>query len=137
MFTVFKDFTFCAAHAVRGHTRGCQNLHGHNYKLRVFVGAEELDELGMVLDFQDLKATVDSVAGHFDHQVINDHPPFDTINPTAELLGRFVYEEIEKRLVSGELGGGRVSLRKVEVWENETSCAIYELSPEQRPGRSS
>jgi len=129
MFTVFKDFTFSAAHAVRGHTRGCQNLHGHNYKLRVFVSADELDALGMVVDFQDLKAAVDSIAGHFDHQVINEHPPFDIINPTAELLGRYVFEEFEKLLEKGELGEGRVSLRKVEVWENETSCALFERSP--------
>ena len=47
MHTIFKDFTFAAAHAIRGHTRGCQNLHGHNYRVRVHLKAERLDELGM------------------------------------------------------------------------------------------
>ncbi len=126
MFTVFKDFTFAAAHAVRGHTRGCQNLHGHNYRVRVFLSAFELDELGMVVDFTDLKATVEEIAGPFDHAVINDLPPFDTINPTAELLSRYVFEEMVKRLGEGKLGEGRVSLARVEVWENDSSCAIYE-----------
>ena len=126
MFTVFKDFSFAAAHAVRGHTRGCQNLHGHNYRVRVFLSARELDELGMVLDFADIKATVQEIAGPFDHAVINDLPPFDTINPTAELISRYVFEEMERRLGAGGLGDGRVSVRRVEVWENETSCAIYE-----------
>lgn len=127
MFTVFKDFTFAAAHAVRGHTRGCQNLHGHNYRVRVYLSAHELDPLGMVLDFADLKAAVGEIAGPFDHAVINDLPPFDTINPTAELLSRYLYEEMDKRLGKGMLGDGRVTLQRVEVWENDSSCAIYEL----------
>jgi 6-pyruvoyltetrahydropterin/6-carboxytetrahydropterin synthase len=130
MYTVFKDFTFCAAHAVRGHTGGCQNLHGHNYRVRVYVSAEQLDGLGMVLDFADLKRTVAQIAGHFDHQTINDHPPFDEINPTAELLSEFVYRRFQEELVRGGLGDGRVRLGRVEVWENESSCAIFELPVE-------
>ena len=58
MFTVFKDFSFSAAHQIRGHQGGCQNLHGHNYRVRVYVRARELDGLGMVIDFADLKKIV-------------------------------------------------------------------------------
>src|SRR6185436_99922 len=90
MFTIFKDFTFAAAHAIRGHTRGCQNLHGHNYRVRVHVAAAELDGLGMVMDFADLKAVMEEILGPFDHQVINEVPPFDRVNTTAELLSRHV-----------------------------------------------
>ena len=90
MFTIFKDFTFSAAHAIRGHTRGCQNLHGHNYRVRVHVTARELDALGMVVDFADLKAMMQEILGPFDHQVINEVPPFDRVNTTAELLARHV-----------------------------------------------
>lgn len=122
MFTVFKDFTFSAAHAIRGHTRGCQNLHGHNYRVRVHVAAAGLDELGMVVDFADLKAMVQEVVGPFDHRVINEIPPFDRVNTTAELLARHVFEEVDRRLGAG----GRVRVARVEVWENDTSCAIYE-----------
>lgn len=121
MFTVFKDFTFAAGHFIRGHTGGCQNLHGHNYRIRVFLTAEELDELGMVLDFSHLKTLVEDVVGHYDHQVINDHPPFDQLNPTAELLSQHVYREVGQRL-----DDPRVSVRRVEVWENDSSCACYE-----------
>jgi len=121
MFTVFKDFTFAAAHAIRGHTRGCQNLHGHNYRVRVHVAAERLDAIGMVIDFADLKGILEQVVGRFDHAVINEHPPFDRErNTTAEELARYVFEETGPRLPAGRL------LRRVEVWETETSCAIYE-----------
>jgi len=122
MHTVFKDFQFAAAHAIRGHTRGCENLHGHNYRVRVHVAARELDELGMVLDFADLKAVVQEVLGPFDHRVINDIPPFDRRNTTAELLAEFVYQEVERRLAAT----ARVRVARVEVWENETACAVYE-----------
>jgi 6-pyruvoyltetrahydropterin/6-carboxytetrahydropterin synthase len=123
MFTIFKDFPFSAAHAIRGHTRGCQNLHGHNYRVRVHLRAERLDELGMVLDFADLKAMMREIVGPFDHRVINDIPPFDERNTTAELLSQYVYEEVERRLADQD----RVRVARVEVWETETSCAVYEL----------
>jgi 6-pyruvoyltetrahydropterin/6-carboxytetrahydropterin synthase len=122
MHTIFKDFQLSAAHAIRGHTRGCQNLHGHNYRVRVHLRAGELDALGMVLDFADLKAMMQEIVGPFDHQVINEIPPFDERNTTAELLSQYVFEEVEHRLA----GQARVTVVRVEVWETETSCAIYE-----------
>lgn len=122
MHTIFKDFTFAAAHAIRGHTRGCQNLHGHNYRVRVHLQAEVLDPLGMVMDFVDLKAVMQEVVGPFDHAVINDIPPFDRRNTTAELVSQYVFEEVSRRLAEQE----RVRVARVEVWENDTSCAIYE-----------
>ena len=104
MYTVFKDFTFSAAHAIRGHTRGCQNLHGHNYRIRVHVAAEELDELGMVIDFADLKAVMQEVVGPFDHRVINEIPPFDAeLNPTAEVLARELASDSDTVAIS-EIG---------------------------------
>ncbi len=121
MFTVFKEFSFAAAHAIRGHRRGCQNLHGHNYRVRVLVAAESLDALGMVIDFADLKAIVEAVVGKFDHAVINDHPPFDAErNTTAEELARYVHEQVSERLPVGR------SVRRVEIWETDSSCASYE-----------
>lgn len=120
MFTVFKDYTFSAGHAIRGHQGGCQNLHGHNYRVRVHVSAATLDRLGMVIDFADLKRIVDQVLGRFDHAVINDLPPFTERNTTAELLAEHVHAEVSARLPEGR------TVRRVEVWETETSCAIYE-----------
>ena len=122
MHTIFKDFSFSAAHAIRGHTRGCENLHGHNYRVRVHLRAERLDALGMVLDFADLKAMMQEILGPFDHRVINEIPPFDERNTTAELISQYVYEEVERRLRGQE----RVRVARVEVWETETSCAIFE-----------
>jgi 6-pyruvoyltetrahydropterin/6-carboxytetrahydropterin synthase len=123
MYTVFKDFTFSAAHRIRGHTGGCENLHGHNYRVRVQVEAETLDRLGMVIDFADLKAVVGEIAGRFDHRVINELEPFDERNTTAELLAEWICREAERRLAEGER---RLRVRRVEVWESDSSCAIFE-----------
>lgn len=122
MFRISKDFTFSAGHSIRGHTGGCENLHGHNYKVRIHLEAAELDELGMVMDFADLKAMAAQILGPFDHRVINDIPPFDQRNTTAELLSEYIYREVEGRLPDT----ARVSVSRVEVWENETSCAVFE-----------
>jgi 6-pyruvoyltetrahydropterin/6-carboxytetrahydropterin synthase len=122
MFTVCKELTFAAGHAIRGHQGGCQNLHGHNYRVRIWVSSRELDALGMVLDFAALKQLAVEVLGPFDHRVLNDVPPFDTVNTTAELFARHVYDEIAKRLPD-ERG---LALRKVEVWETDSAGAVYE-----------
>lgn len=124
MFTVFKDYTFAAAHSIRGHQGECRHLHGHTYRVRVHVAAARLDELGMVIDFADLKALLAEVLGRFDHRVINDVPPFDERNSTAELLAQYAAEEVDRRLA--ERTGGRVRVAKAEVWESDTSCALYE-----------
>jgi 6-pyruvoyltetrahydropterin/6-carboxytetrahydropterin synthase len=129
MHTIFKDFSFAAAHAIRGHTRGCENMHGHNYRVRVHLRAARLDELGMVLDFADLKAVMKEVLGPFDHRVLNEVPPFDRRNTTAELLAEHVFAEVASRLPAAGGGGGAgrgLAVTRVEVWENDSSCAAYE-----------
>jgi len=121
VFTVFKDYAFSAAHSIRGHRGGCENLHGHGYRVRLHVGAARLDELGMVVDFAVLKALLGEVLGPFDHRVINDVPPFDRVNTTAENLAHHVYGEAARRL-----DDERLRVLRVEVWENDGACAAYE-----------
>jgi 6-pyruvoyltetrahydropterin/6-carboxytetrahydropterin synthase len=130
MYTVFKDHTFAAAHAIRGHRGECARLHGHNYRVRVHVAAGELDAVGMVVDFAELKAIVAEVLDPFDHRVINDVPPFDVRNTTAELLSEHVFVEVDRRLLARFAGRPRV--RRVEVWENESACAVFEPGGEGR-----
>lgn len=120
-YSISKDFTFAAAHRIPDHPGKCRHLHGHNYKVRVQLTATELDELGMVIDFAHLKRMMKEVTGRFDHRVLNEIPPFDQQNPTAELVSEYVFHGIQERLEDD-----RVRVRRVEVWENETSCAIFE-----------
>jgi 6-pyruvoyltetrahydropterin/6-carboxytetrahydropterin synthase len=122
-FSVCKDFRFAAAHQIRGHRGGCENLHGHSYRVRVWVQADRLDPLGMVVDFADLKRVMEEVIGPFDHRFLNEVPPFDLRNTTAELLAQHVFEQVRARL-----DDGRLRVARVEVWESESAGAIYEES---------
>ena len=130
MFTVAKDFRFAAAHQIRGHLGGCQNLHGHSYRVRVHVQARELDRLGMVIDFADLKRVMEEVIGPFDHRFLNEVPPFDARNTTAELLAQHVFDEVAARL-----DDERVGVVRVEVWESDSACAVYERDHARGAGR--
>jgi 6-pyruvoyltetrahydropterin/6-carboxytetrahydropterin synthase len=123
VFEISKDFVFSAAHQIRFHGGKCERLHGHNWRVRVHVRSSELNKIGMVIDFADLQKLVGEIGSRFDHQNVNEIPPFDQENTTAELLARFFYREADRALEGRE--GGRVRVARVEVWENEGSLAVY------------
>ncbi len=112
---VARSFEFQAAHLLPNHPGKCRNLHGHTYRLEVLCEGPVDPESGMVLDFADLKAIAAEILEPFDHRVINDIPPFDEINTTAELFSEYVFREAEVRVA--ERGGDRgVAVTRVEVW---------------------
>jgi len=123
VYEISKDFLFSAAHQIRLHPGKCERLHGHNWRVRVHARASVLSRLGMVVDFADLQRIVADIGARFDHRNVNEVAPFDEVNSTAENLARFFYEEAGRRLREQE--GGRVTVAKVEVWENEGSLAVY------------
>ena len=125
-YTIFKEFGFAAGHHIPDHPGKCRHLHGHNYRARVFLRADRLDSMGMVYDFGRLKVLMNEVVGPFDHRVINDIPPFDGRNPTAENLSEHIHTEITSRIEHDETAAGRVAVTRVELWETDTCCAIYE-----------
>jgi 6-pyruvoyltetrahydropterin/6-carboxytetrahydropterin synthase len=123
VYEISKDFVFSAAHQIRMHGGKCERLHGHNWRIRVHARASRLNRIGMVVDFADLQAIVAELCARFDHRNVNEVPPFDEVNTTAELLARYFYVEAGRRLA--QIDEGRVAVSKVEVWENEGSLAVY------------
>jgi len=123
VYEVSKEFVFSAAHQIRMHGGKCERLHGHNWRVRVHARAGQLDRLGMVVDFADLHRIVSELCARFDHRHINEVPPFDEVNTTAENLARFFHAEANRRIE--EMTQGRARISKVEVWENEGSLAVY------------
>ncbi|GEJ57958.1 6-carboxytetrahydropterin synthase QueD [Anaeromyxobacter diazotrophicus] len=123
VYEVSKEFVFSAAHQIRMHGGKCERLHGHNWRIRVHARAGALDRIGMVIDFADLQKIAAELCARFDHQNMNEVPPFTEVNTTAENLARFFYVEGNRRLAG--VDGGRVTVSKVEVWENEGSLAVY------------
>ena len=123
VYEISKDFVFSAAHQIRMHGGKCERLHGHNWRIRVHARASALNRIGMVIDFADLQRIVAELCARFDHRNINEVAPFTEVNTTAENLARFFYVEANRQLA--EMEGGRVSVSRVDVWENEGSLAVY------------
>jgi 6-pyruvoyltetrahydropterin/6-carboxytetrahydropterin synthase len=122
MYEVSVEDTFAAAHNLRNYKGKCENLHGHNYKVRAIVAAKELDAVGLVYDFVQLKQVMQSVLRSLDHKYLNEIPPFDKLNPSAENLARHIYDEASKQLPAAPNGAGIAS---ITVWETELTKATY------------
>jgi 6-pyruvoyltetrahydropterin/6-carboxytetrahydropterin synthase len=123
MFEVTVEETFAAGHFLRNYKGKCENPHGHNYKVLVTLQGKELDKAGLLLDFKDLKVVMKSVVERLDHQMINDIKPFDEVNPSAENLARYFYQETNLKLRS--VTEGRVSVKMVTMFETDTTNATY------------
>jgi 6-pyruvoyltetrahydropterin/6-carboxytetrahydropterin synthase len=99
MFTVSVETEFSAAHIIRGYNGPCSRPHGHNWKVTVEARTNDLDNLGMSVDFYVLQKKIDEVVSRFDHRDLNTTPPFDNeLNPTSENIARYFFTEIKKNL---------------------------------------
>jgi 6-pyruvoyltetrahydropterin/6-carboxytetrahydropterin synthase len=121
MYEVSVDESFAAAHNLRNYRGKCEDLHGHNYKVRVVLAGQELDAAGLLYDFVHLKQVIREVIGSLDHKYLNELPPFDTINPSAENIARHIHDQATQQL---EKTNG-VGIASITVWETETSAATY------------
>ena len=112
--------TFSAAHQLRGYEGKCENLHGHNYRVELRVMAGFLDETGLAVDFVILKQKTDAVLEQWDHKYLNEIPPFDRINPSAENLAAELYHRLE-----ANCNDLPVTLAAVTIWESDHAAATY------------
>lgn len=124
MFEVTVEKTFAAGHALRGYRGKCENPHGHNYRVRLTLCGPKLDHIGLLYDFVHLKAILNEISERLDHQFMNDLAPFDAINPSAENLAQYFYQETERRLAEQRPENG-ARIASVTVWETDTTTATY------------
>ncbi len=111
---------FASAHTLRGYPGACQRMHGHNWKVEVEVVATRLDDLGMGIDFKEIKQATRKIADQLDHRYLNELEPFTEINPTAENIAAHFYQEL-----SGMLNNQDVCVHTVTLWETERACVRY------------
>ena len=121
-YTVSKEMDFSAAHFLREYRGECENLHGHNYRVRIVAGADELNDEGMVVDFAALKDAMRQAVARFDHRLINDAAPFDKLNPTLEHLAKHIGDEVAK-IIDNE----RCRVIECRLWETDRNSATYRL----------
>jgi 6-pyruvoyltetrahydropterin/6-carboxytetrahydropterin synthase len=122
MFEVSVEQTFAAGHALRDYKGKCENVHGHNFKVQVTLEGERLDKTGMLVDFIDVKDKMRAVIAKLDHQFLNDVPPFDIQNPSAENIAVYFCDELSEGLRDTPVP---VRIREVKVWETEIQSATY------------
>jgi 6-pyruvoyltetrahydropterin/6-carboxytetrahydropterin synthase len=125
MFQVSVEETFSSGHALRGYKGKCENTHGHNYRVQVTLEGPQLDNIGLLVDFTHLKEVMRGVIKRLDHQFINDLEPFTTLNPSAENMAKYFYDEVSGKLKDLPPGA---KVTDVIIWETDTSMAKY------RPG---
>ncbi|HMK36664.1 MAG TPA: 6-carboxytetrahydropterin synthase QueD [Desulfomonilaceae bacterium] len=127
MYEVEITAWFCAAHKLRDYHGKCEHLHGHNYKVTVAARSHRPGRGGMVIDFGDLKKAAAQVLGKVDHGYLNEIPPFDEIEPSAENIACFLFDAIAENL-----GNEADLLFSVSVWESASSRATYFRDPQAR-----
>ena len=110
---------FSAAHNLRGYKGKCEELHGHNFKVKLIIASSKLDKLGMVADFHIVKTELKITLNELDHKYLNNMPYFKSVNPTSENIARFIFKKLKVKF-SGQ------KLLEVIVWETETNEASYQ-----------
>jgi len=111
---------FSAAHSLRNFHGKCESLHGHNWKVEIYVTAFKLDQAELVMDFGEIKKHTTEVLAELDHKYLNDLKFFQINNPSSENIARFIYQGLAPKI-----NHGPVKLARVSAWESETSCATY------------
>ncbi len=123
MYALSVEETFSSAHQLREYRGKCENLHGHNWRVVLSVQGRELNPIGLLVDFGDLKKILRKICEVFDHTCLNDLPPFTEINPSSENIAMIIAKMAKDELT--KFGGG-VYVESVTVYESENSkCTFF------------
>ncbi|MBH44535.1 MAG: 6-carboxytetrahydropterin synthase QueD [Gammaproteobacteria bacterium] len=120
MYTLTIHTEFCSAHILHGHQGDCKRMHGHNWKVEVEVSGNKLDNVGMVIDFKEIKKSTNEIAKKLDHQYLNDLEPFKTKNPTAENISEYFYTQLSKIFNTND-----TKIKSVKLWETDRASVTY------------
>ena len=111
---------FSAAHQLRNYEGRCERLHGHNWRVNVYVASETLNDIGLAMDFKDLKDLTNETLMVLEHSFVNDVFPFTEINPSSENIAKWLFDGLSKKINTDKM---QVSM--VTVWESDTASASY------------
>lgn len=131
MYKVTKVINFCYGHRLLNYKGKCCNLHGHNGKVEIELFSENLDKIGMVLDFAQIKDIIEEwIEENIDHKLLlsKDDPMVKILrenneivyimetNPTAEAIAKLIYDFAVSR---------KLPVSEVRFWETDNSFAVY------------
>jgi 6-pyruvoyltetrahydropterin/6-carboxytetrahydropterin synthase len=111
---------FAAAHQLRNFRGKCEKLHGHNWRIDVFVKGEKLNDTGLLIDFKDLKDATNRILEELDHSFLNELPQFKDQNPSSENIAAYVFTKL-----SSELNDTNIRVSKITAWESDSASSSY------------
>ena len=111
---------FASAHSLRDYPGDCARLHGHNWQVEVSVCSQVLDDSGIAIDFREIKKQTKLVVKRLDHQYLNEIKPFDVLNPTAENIAKYFFDEIALLITNKD-----IKVKEVMIWETPRSAVTY------------
>ena len=120
VFEICVEAQFSAAHSLSGYQGNCAQLHGHNWIIEVFVKCGELNDIGIGIDFRDIRRAIKNIINDLDHSCLNEHPEFKDTNPSSENIARFLYRRFGEKINSAN-----VKVSKVKVSETRSAGAYY------------
>jgi 6-pyruvoyltetrahydropterin/6-carboxytetrahydropterin synthase len=119
-YEVYASYHFAAAHKLVGYQGDCAKVHGHNWIIEAYIKCSELDDIGLGIDFRDIKDAIKEILKEFDHTFLNDHPDFQKMNSTSENLAKYFYKRLEK-IINTDV----VKVSKVKISETPHDGAYY------------
>ena len=120
MFKLIVKKEFSSAHILHGHPGDCKRMHGHNWLVEAEVQGNNINEIGMVIDFKDIKNNLKTIISKLDHQFLNDLEPFINDNPTAENISKYIYKEL-----SNNINTDNIKVSKIKLWETSNAAVTY------------
>ena len=120
MYELMIETKFAAAHQLRNYNGRCERLHGHNWRVQVFVVSDTLNDIGLAMDFKELKDATNDLLSVLEHAFLNDVFPFTEINPSSENIAKWLYDALGKKINSDDL-----DVSMVTIWESDTASASY------------
>ncbi|MDA3813330.1 MAG: 6-carboxytetrahydropterin synthase QueD [Candidatus Cloacimonetes bacterium] len=120
MYKLNVTSNFSSAHKLDGYKGLCKNLHGHNWKVRIGIYCGKVDNIGMTIDYGEVKKYLNEVIMMLDHTYLNELEYFKGINPTSENIAKFIYHEMKRRINFPDC-----NIAEVEVWESDITSMVY------------
>ena len=111
---------FAAAHQLTMVGTKCENMHGHNWKIEVYVIGESLDKAGVLVDFGVIKKYVADIMTMFDHKYLNELAFFEDNQPSSENIAYLIATELQQRI-----DDSAVNVSRVTAWESDDAGATY------------
>ncbi len=119
MYELIISNHFSSAHYLRGYKGACEKLHGHTWKVEVAISGATINDIGLVMDFRDLKSLLGGMVDYLDHECLNELPEFQDINPSTENMARYFYQKFQQKLPEG------IVMKHARIWESDSASVKY------------